>query len=323
MATYRKRGETWTACVRRKGVSEYKTFQTKASAMAWATQTELDIQNGHAGQIPDKTFGQLMERYRDEVTVKKKGERSERMKIDKLLREDALAKVKLKDLDERDIAAWRDRRMESIQGSSVNREWCILSNACTIAINEWKWLIKHPMKTVRHPAGNDHRERVASDDEIERILFVLGDELKQVNGRVGMVVRFALETAMRAGEIAGLTWDRVVLDEKLCKTFGKTQAAKRDVPLSKEAIRIIESMSREADTVFNVSTAQLDALYRKARDKAAIEGLTFHDLRHTAITRIAKQMSVLPLAKMIGHKDLKKLMIYYNPSATELAELLG
>jgi hypothetical protein len=34
-------------------------------------------------------------------------------------------------------------------------------------------------------------------------------------------------------------------------------------------------------------------------------------------------MSVLPLAKMIGHKDLKKLMIYYNPSATELAELLG
>lgn len=50
-----------------------------------------------------------------------------------------------------------------------------------------------------------------------------------------------------------------------------------------------------------------------------VDGLTFHDLRHSAITRLAKKLDVLALAKMVGHRDLRQLMIYYNPSAEELA----
>ena len=51
----------------------------------------------------------------------------------------------------------------------------------------------------------------------------------------------------------------------------------------------------------------------------ALAGITFHDTRHAACTRLAKKLHVLELARMIGHRDLKSLMIYFNESAEDTA----
>ncbi len=53
-----------------------------------------------------------------------------------------------------------------------------------------------------------------------------------------------------------------------------------------------------------------------------IEDLTFHDTRHEAITRLARKLNVLELARMVGHRDLKMLQIYYNESAASIAKRL-
>ena len=54
-----------------------------------------------------------------------------------------------------------------------------------------------------------------------------------------------------------------------------------------------------------------------------IEGLTFHDLRHTAVVRLAKKLSPFELAKMVGHRDLKMtLNVYYQQDAEETAKKL-
>lgn len=53
-----------------------------------------------------------------------------------------------------------------------------------------------------------------------------------------------------------------------------------------------------------------------------IEDLHFHDARHDAITRLARKLDVLQLARMVGHRDLKSLMTYYNETAEHLASLL-
>ena len=66
----------------------------------------------------------------------------------------------------------------------------------------------------------------------------------------------------------------------------------------------------------------MDALFRKYRDKAGIDNLHFHDTRHEAVTRLAKKLDVLDLARMIGHRNLKTLMVYYNATAEELAQKL-
>lgn len=320
MATIRKRGNNWLAEVRLRGAHKAKTFATKAKAAAWAAQTEADIIAGKEGKTPNKTFGQLLERYAAEVSPTHRGARWEAMRVGLTLR-DPIAQVKLADLDERAVAGWRDRRLAQVSPASVRREWNLLSSACTVAMNEWKWLSRHPMKTVKRPAVPEARDRTATDDELDRILFVLGDDLTKVTGRVGMAVRFALETAMRAGEIANLRWDDI--EAKHCRVLkGKTSAAKRAVPLSPEAVRIIQAMPKDAETVFNLVESQIDAHFRKAKAKALVSGLRFHDLRHTAITRLAKKLDVLALARMVGHKDLRMLMIYYNPSADDLANRL-
>ncbi len=63
-------------------------------------------------------------------------------------------------------------------------------------------------------------------------------------------------------------------------------------------------------------------IFRRALQLAKIEGLTFHDTRHEAITRLAKKLQILDLARAIGHRDPRSLMVYFNATAEEIAEQL-
>lgn len=329
MASIRKRGEKWEAFVAKAGVRKSATFTTKAQASAWASTTEADIIAGKRGAIPRKTFGELLERYRDEVSVTKKGERWEAVRINLFLR-DEIANVRLGEIDERAISEWRDRRLKSVSSASVRREWNLLSNACTIAAKEWKWLTSNPMASVRKPKDAEPRKRIATQDELDKLAFTLGYDRERppqnITARVGAAMLFAVETGMRAGEICALCWADVFAERKfLTVTGGKTSAAVRDVPLSPEALRILQQMAEVQDgvQVFRLATSQVDALFRKAKAKAGIDDLTFHDMRHTAVTRLAKKLEILPLAKMIGHRDLKMLLVYYAPSAEDQAAKLA
>lgn len=64
--------------------------------------------------------------------------------------------------------------------------------------------------------------------------------------------------------------------------------------------------------------------WRRACKRANIEGLTFHDLRHEATSRLADKLALHELMKVTGHKDMKMLArYYYHPRAEELAKKLG
>lgn len=325
MATFQKRESSWRAIVRRSDISKSASFSTKAEAVAWAAMVEADIIAGKAGKVPDKPFSALLERYRDEVSVTKRGERWEILRLELIMR-DPLASVKLAEISERDIAAWRDRRLRSVSEASVRREWNLLSHACAVAVNEWKWLTANPMKLVRRPIAPPSRERLFSCWEIEAIITALGfeDGVKPdtVSARVGYALLLALETGMRCGEICNLRWDDVSVSVAEIKQ-GKTRAATRRVPLSLYSRELIEAMRGiSKESVFDVRTSQVDALFRKARDRCEIEGLHFHDSRATAITRLARKLDILSLARMIGHRDIKMLQIYYRESAEDLADRL-
>ena len=322
MASLRKSGTGWRAEVAKHGQRVSATFTTKAEAQSWATSIEAEIIAGKRGDVPNKTFGQLLEKYRDEVSPTKRGERWERLRINLIMR-DKIAKVKLAELKQPDFASWRDRRLEYVTSASVRREWVLLSSVCSTAINEWHWLKEHPMRGVKVPAHGKARDRIATPNEIELLSVALGYNAnvmpKSVGARVGAAMLFAIETAMRAGEVAALDWKNVHIQKRyLHVESGKTDAAERDVPISTEAIRLLRQMGTES-AVFNLSTAQIDSNFRKAKKMAEIDGLTFHDLRHTAITRLARKLDVLALARMVGHRDLKQLMVYYNESAADMA----
>jgi integrase len=110
----------------------------------------------------------------------------------------------------------------------------------------------------------------------------------------------------------------------MCKVTDDSKTGKRDVPLSGEAIRLLKQMDsvKDGHTVFQLTEAQVDALFRKLKKMAEVEGFTFHDTKHLACTRLAQKISVFDLARMVGTRDLRTLMIYYNASATDIAKKL-
>jgi integrase len=131
---------------------------------------------------------------------------------------------------------------------------------------------------------------------------------------------FAIETAMRAGEIASLTWVNVNIEKRIAKLPITKNGFARDVPLSNEAIRILEQVRMDTESVFNLRTDQIDALFRKAKQRALIDDLHYHDTRAEAITRLAKKVDILTLARISGHRDMRMLQIYYRESVEDIAK---
>lgn len=325
MATYRKKGDKWYAELCSKGVRKSKSFSTKVQAIAWATVTDAMIRAGKNSTIPDKTFEQLLERYRDEVSVTKRGERWEKLRINLVCR-DPIAATKLSALRAPHVAAWRDRRLTQVSPASVLREWNLLSAACSVARREWHWLDVNPFSDVKRPEKPRDRVRRITDDETTLVLYAAGyiPDQKPVTltSRVGAAFLFAIETAMRAGEICNLTWEHVhATHVHLPQTKnGHT----RDVPITPEARRILRQLKDIDETsCFALSSGQLDSLFRKIKSRCLIEDMHFHDTRREALTRMSRKLTVMELARVSGHRDLKILLnVYYTPDIRDLAAKL-
>ncbi|PTB19573.1 site-specific integrase [Trinickia symbiotica] len=326
MATYRKRGSTWRAEVAKKGMRLSATFETKAEAVAWATEKEAEL--GRSGPTTsvanNKTFADALRRYELEVSPAKKGERWEKLRLAAFLSLE-WAGERIGRIVPDQIAQWRDRRLKTVKASTVNRELNLMSAVFEQARREWKWLAVNPVRDVKRPTNPRPRDRRITTAEEDKMLEHLGYERGQVpmklQQHLAAAFLFALETGMRQGEIIRLSWDRVFLKDRYVRLEDTKNGDKRNVPLSSAAVRLLELQPKfiGEPRCFPIESASADALWRKARSKAKIANLKFHDSRHEAITRLAKKLDVLDLARMIGHRDPRSLMIYYNATATELA----
>lgn len=302
MASFRLNRYGWRAEVYRRGVRDSQSaFKTKAAAVAWAGQREAEIMAGVRGEIPNLTVQALIERYRREVSEKKKGKRWEKIRLDALGR-DALASVRLRSLDTPHVEAWQERRLKAVSEASVRRERNLLNNVFNTAIR-WRWLRLNPFKGVPRPPDGRHRERTATTAEIKA--------LTAANGSMSRVITWALETGMRASEIALPP----IVNGRVARLVDSKNGQARDVPLSKAALAVW-------DNGFGLTAESISALFARRCRELNIEGLTFHDLRHTAATRLAKKLTLFELCKMFGWKDPRHALRYYNEAAAEIAAKL-
>lgn len=336
MASYSKSGKRWRVAVSVHGVRDTKTFSTKAEAVAWAAERESEIRSGVTQPLAArKTVDEAFERYLKEVSVHKRGHRMERHRLAAIaghvVAGKRLGDMLLADVTSDIIGQWRDLRLrgttaarfeDKVKGASVIRELNLLSHVFTSARREWGWMVKSPTTDVRRPKGSEPRDRRISADEIERICVALGFDEGPVISKSGVVAvafLFAIETAMRAGEICGLK--RSDIKGSVAHLARTKNGTKRDVPLSSRALELLSLLPSEP-ALFGVSSASLDALFRKAKARCQIEDLKFHDTRHEAITRLAKKLNVLELARVVGHRNLNELQTYYNETAEELSKKL-
>ncbi len=320
MAAPKKVGTKWRHRVMVDGRRTSGTFDTKAAALAWEEEQRLATPKGRLSI--SKTCADAFEKYELEVSKNKRGHRWEALRLAAMAATD-LGKVKMADVNATHVAAWRDQRLKQVAPGSVTREMNLLSNVFTIARKEWKWLSVSPTTDVARPKAPPARNRLISQREIEAICIALGWRHDIVGvapttkqQRIALAFLFAIETAMRAGEICGLK--AVDVSGRVAKLHMTKNGLPRDVPLTARA-REIWDMVPEG---FGVTSATLDAMFRVATTRAGIEGMTFHDTRHEAITRLAKKLHVLDLARMVGHSDIRQLQTYYNETAADIAARL-
>ncbi len=337
MAYLRKVKNGWRAEVERAGVRTSATRETKAAALAWATAEEAALAAGVRAQYPAKTLSDAFRRYEKEISKHKRGARAEMLRFAAFERmfPDLAGKV-LHTITTADLGVWRDARRAEVSDSSVVREAAQLRNVWSVAAQEWKWTGEPtPWKALKLPRKAHARTRRTAWAELRLVLRHLGYRPgvppATPQQEVAWAYLVANHTAMRAGEVMGLARSTVDLQRRVA-TLGVHKTVEvvgvRHVPLFRKAARVLRVLDDAAaaarrDRYFTISSASLDVLFRKIRDRLLLENLHFHDSRADALTRMARKVDVMTLAKISGHKDLRQLLdAYYRETPEEIAARL-
>ena len=123
----------------------------------------------------------------------------------------------------------------------------------------------------------------------------------------------------------GLRWERVDLKRHSAHLSVTKNDTARTVPLSREAIAVLESIPGRLDgAVFGMTEDAITRAMSVACRTAGITGLTFHDLRHEAISRLFENtdLDAMEIARISGHRTLSMLSRYTHLRAHHLAERL-
>jgi len=317
-----KRNGRYTARIRRQGTPlQTKTFDHLSDARRWAVETERQIDLGHL-ITNDCTVGQLLERYGREVTPTKRGFYVEKYIVSGL-RRTWLSDIWLSKLNSGHLARYRDERLSEVGASACNRDLSIISHAIRIAMSEWGFnLPGNPAANLRKPPQPKGRTRRLEGDEGQRLMMACQ---ASDNPYLAPLVALAIETAMRRGELLGLDWDDLHLDQNYVHLAVTKNGTSRDVPLSPVARQTIEALPRSiSGRVIPVHPEALKGLWNRATRRADIMDLRFHDLRHEATTRFfEKGLGVMEVAAITGHKDLRMLQRYVQLRPEDLARKLG
>jgi integrase len=132
-------------------------------------------------------------------------------------------------------------------------------------------------------------------------------------------VILALETAMRRGELLSLRWENIDYSKRTAFLQLTKNGDSRTVPLSTRAIKTLQALPISIDgRVLPINFAALETNFKRARERAKLENLRIHDLRHTAVTRLAER-----LPNLIELSAVTMLKRYYHPRAEDIARKLA
>jgi integrase len=303
----------------------YKTFPTFQEAKDWSIQEEAKRRQGiyFPEQLKKKhTLTELIDSYIELIPPGKI------QSVDDMIRhlnwwKSKIGKYTLNHITPNLIAKYRKELLsgQTPQGkqrtcATVNRYLASLSSVLTYGVKECGWLSANPLLRVSKLEEPRGRDRVLSKDECQKLLTAC---TQSKNPFLLPIVTLGISTGMRQGEILGLTWDLIDLDQGLLSLKKTKSGHPRSIPLvgsSLEHLRqLYEGRNPHIPFVFpskrRFGTICIRKAWEEALSRAGIQNLRFHDLRHTFATVAAKAgASNLELATAMGHRTLQMLQRY-------------
>lgn len=310
------------------------SFERKTDARRWASKIETEMEEGRyfaTSRAKQRTLGDLINRYISDILPRKpRSILAQKTQLEWWRNQ--LGDQELMSITSDDISSERNTLLKratpqggTLSPSSVNRYVAALGHAFSVAIKEWKWLERSPvtaLKKLPEPKG-----RVRYLDEAERSKLIDACETSQ-SCLLYAIVIVALSTGARRGEILGLTWTDVDLNDGHVVFHNTKNGEHRGVPLKGHALDVIRDLkkpdSNANEFVFpnHAETGPIDIRtpWETAVKKAGLVDFRFHDLRHTAASYLAMGGATPhEIAEVLGHKSLEMTRRYAHLSKTHVS----
>ncbi|MEW6518444.1 MAG: site-specific integrase [Thermodesulfobacteriota bacterium] len=323
-----KKRTTYTATVRMKGFPMLaKTFDTKGEAKSWAADIEKEMRAGRyqdvrpAGKL---TFSDAMERYLEQVSSQKRpnSERRDRDSANAILKKLG-QEITLADITSQRLAVYRDARVREVSPSTIQKEFALLSHMFNVARREWGLPVSNPVSGVSRPKIRNGRTRFLTKEEAQNLLDIAKESQNQ---KLYPYLLVMMHTGMRPSEAAGLTWGDVDLEARLAKLH-ITKTDMRYVPLTKKVEEVLRSIRpldagnvtpiflpparMKSEMLRNVPCRHFKRAFETVRNKAGLEDVHLHDLRHTAASHLLMAgVDLRTLAEILGHKTMQMVHRY-------------
>jgi len=293
----------------------------------WATQTEEEIDKGlYASRTEAErtSLREALSRYKKEVSAHKKSRAGEAWTI-RQWQASKLANRSIASIRGKDVAEFIEERRASGHGpNTIRLLLALLSHLYTVAASSWGMeSLRNPVPLARtaRPKLPRGRERRLQDGEEEKLLTAASD----YGGEIQHLIPWAIETAMRRGEIAAMRWEHLDKKNRVLRIPEAKNGEARTVPLSAKAMQVLESLPRQINgKVWSMRDMSISHAFVRVCKRADIEGLRFHDLRHEATSRLfEKGLNPMEVLAITGHKTLQMLKRYTHLRAENLVGRLG
>jgi integrase len=318
MATIRKRKDKWEVQIRRMGLRPIsKSFIMRKDAEAWARY--LEVQADRADLPTDRrvlqrvTLGELVQRYRNTVSVKKRSHDKERFFLQVFLAHSICCK-RLSEVSTTDFAEYRDHRLASVKPTSLKRELAPIRHLFEIARHEWGLPLKeNPLDKLQLKASDQRRERRLKPGELNSLLEAAGHCRNKL---IKPIILLAVETGMRRGEILSIRYDHLDLRERALLIPETKTGRARTIPLNEKATDLLlklssVQLSKDQERLFPISANCLRLAWERICKRAGVSDLHFHDLRHEALSRLFEAGLTGPEVMSIsGHRSIATLGRY-------------
>lgn len=246
---------------------------------------------------------------------------------------DYFGKQKLRTITYEDLLTFRNARLNTSTHQSeqrsittVNREMAYLRRLLNIAERNG-WINKNPFKcgdALIHVADEKKRERILTREEEQKLL----DACISPRAYLRPIIIAALDTGCRLGELLKLRWRDIDFDAGLIiiQAFNTKTMRERKVSITirlKNELEIlwISSNKNKDDLVFGFSVSVRHS-FNRACTEAQLEGLRFHDLRHTHATRLDDLgFSLAKIGGQLGHTQLQTTLRYVNRDKSSILQV--
>tara|TARA_R110000822_G_scaffold238465_1_gene368608 strand:- start:299 stop:1258 length:960 start_codon:yes stop_codon:yes gene_type:complete len=311
MAVIRKRKGSYQVIIRKVGHQTLtKSFSTHGEAVRFSKAVEgklvekdYDLEFLNRKEYP--SFRKCLERYRDEVSKSKRSYDMESKLIKYILRE-GFSNLRIDRINQKVMAAYRDRALQTLGAASVNRRLAIISHMFSICKKEWGFEVDNAVKNIRKPKNPEPRDRDFSQQELHNLL-----RGNRASPQMKFIIELAIETGMRRTEIASIKVENLkgyTLRIPVAKTKPRT------IPLTKKARQLLDDNLpiRMSSSAIHQAWVRLCKFYK-------IKDAKFHDIRHHSLKRFftEKNLDVPSVMLISGHSEPRTLLRVYTKMKAE------